>query len=534
MDDKSNSTNPEEDTKKPQERSINEQRVRELTFVYYSMPNIRKAIFDFSQNRECIPRYYESFGKRPDVFQFEGDILEHVKKGATSFHCSEEIWEEPLELSTELSKKELDDIRIGWDLLLDIDSKYLEYSKIYTELLIEVLNFHGIKNFSVKFSGNKGFHVIVPWRAFPQLIYNEKTKNMFPEWPRIICEYLSEMIKPKLAERIFENESLKDIAKKTGKKEDELIINECLSCHRAATKKDQITWSCTNCKDIGEVIRMDNRRIQKCPECRKPLIEKSRKEILFCEFCNLNSEKAPERFTKRKEKTESLIDADLVLVAPRHLFRMPYSLHEKTALSSIVIDKEKIMDFQITDAKPLKFEVKNFYPVPHENEAKELLLQALDWYEQKERQDNTFREKTPQFIKGDYKKITISNPTEDIMPPQIQLLLKGINQDGRKRALFVLLSFFKSLGVPDNEIERRIFEWNEKNYLPLKKGYIMSQLNWYKKAPARLPPNFNNPIYRELGVDKPDSFSMQTKNPVNYAIKKYFALKKTFNNQVKI
>ena len=52
----------------------------------------------------------------------------------------------------------------------------------------------------------------------------------------------------------------------------------------------------------------------------------------------------------------------------------------------------------------------------------------------------------------------------------------------------------------------------------------MSQLSWYRRNPTRLPPNFSNSIYRELGVDFPDKLSMQTKNPVSYAIKKYFGM----------
>jgi len=516
------------------ERSIKEQRIRDLTFIYYSQATIKKAIYEFSKNRECIPRYYEGFGKRPDNFQYPGDILEQVKKGATSFHCSEELWQDPLEISTDLSRQELDDLRIGWDLLLDIDSPYLEYSKIYTQILVSTLRFHNVENFSIKFSGSKGFHIIIPWKAFPEQIYNQKTKNMFPEFPRIICEYLADIIKPKLADEIFKNQTLKELAQKTGKQEQDLIIDECLSCHRPATKKYQVTWTCKNCKNIGEVLKIENnKRIPLCPNenCRKPLIEKSRKEILFCEFCNLTSIKSPEMFAKSREKTEILIDADLILVAPRHLFRMPYSLHEKTALSSIVINKDKISDFQITDAKPFKSEIKNFYPKPKPGEAKELLLQALDWYEQKQKQDNIIQEKkqsTPTFSnqKKDFKKIIIENPSEEIFPPQIKLILQGVKQDGRKRALFILLSFLRYLGVPENEAEKRINQWNEKNYLPLKKGYIQSQLNWYYKNPPKLPPNFNNPIYKDLGIDKPDKLAMQLKNPIPYAIKKYFGMRR--------
>ena len=518
------------------EKSFKENRIREIVTIYYSQPEIKRFLYEFAEKREVVPRYYESFGKRPDTFQFQNDILEHVKRGATSFHCSQELWKDPLEINLELSRKEFDELREGWDLLLDIDSKYLEYSKIYAKLLIEALEFHGIKNLGVKFSGSKGFHIIIPWEAFPKEVYNQKTKDMFPEWPKMICQYLDNMIKPRLTEYIFQNQSLKELAEKTEKKESELIIDECLSCNREAIKKFQITWICQSCNDI-EVIRIGKNRIPKCPNenCRKDMTELFKEEILFCDYCNFNFKDNPEMFAKFKQKSEILIEADLVLVSPRHLFRMPYSLHEKTALVSIVIEKDKIEDFQISDAKPFKFQVRNYYNKPKENEAKNLLLQALDWYEQKKQEELIIQEKKEYLSKNlpienkkdsGFKKIQISNPSEEIFTPQIKLLLQGMNQDGRKRALMILISFFKSLGLSDLEIEKRIFEWNEKNYIPIKKGYIISQLSWYKKNPNRLPPNFNNPIYKELGVDKPDKLAMETKNPVGYSIKKYFMMRK--------
>jgi len=510
--------------------SIKEQRIREIIFVYYSRQDVKKTLFEFSKDRECIPRYFEGFGKRPDAFQYESDIFEHVKRGATSFHCSEEIWQDPLEISTELSQGELDEIRTGWDLLLDIDSPYLEYSKIYANLLIKTLNFNGIKNIGVKFSGSKGFHILIPWKAFPKEIYGQQTKNMFPEWPRIICEYLTELTQKKLSDKIFEEQSLKDLAEKTGQKEEELLITECLGCHRSAIKKELVTWICPNCKNELVMIRK-TKRIPKCPndDCRKELLEKSKKEISACEFCQLNSEKNPEMFAKTREKTEQLIEADLILVSPRHLFRMPYSLHEKTALASMVIESDKILDFQISDAKPFKIEVKSFMPESEPEEARELLLQALDWKEQKDKQESQKKEIKNQLSpipqSKDFKQIQILNPSEEIFPPCIKIILKGIKQDGRKRALFLLMNFFKSLGIPMNEIEKRINEWNKKNYNPLKQGYIQSQLIWYQKNSARLPPNCDKPNYRELNICKPDELCRQIKNPLNYAIKTYFRKK---------
>jgi len=527
-----------EDNSNHEEVSFKEKRLREILFLYYSREDIRKAMFEFSQNRECIPRYYEGFGKRPDAFQYQSDILEQVKKGATSFHCSEELWQDPLEISTELNENEFNDLRIGWDLLLDIDSPYLEYSKIYADLLIKTLEFNGIKNIGVKFSGSKGFHIIIPWKAFPKEIYGQKTKDMFPEWPRLICQYLTSIIQPKLEDAIFEENTLKELAKKTGKSEEDLMITECLSCNRAAIKKNLVTWTCPECNQLGEIVRLEKtKRIPKCPECRRDLIEESRKIIFACEFCELNSEKNPEMFTETRQKTESLIEADLVLVAPRHLFRMPYSLHEKTALSSIVIDKDKIKKFQIPDANAFKVKIKNFYPDSKPNEAKELLLQALDWSEQKKQQENTIKQKrtsieTEQNLnspqnqkptqKGEFKQVVIPNPSENIFPPCIKKLLQGVKDDGRKRALFVLINFFKSLGVSEQELEKRLEEWNQKNYKPLKYGYIKSQLNWYKKTGVRLPPNCDKTHYKDLNICNPDALCRQIKNPLNYAVKKYF------------
>ena len=520
-----------------QEKSLKEQRIREITTIYYTQPEIKKVIYEFAQFRETIPRYYEGFGKRPDSLQFQNDIIEQVKRGATSFHCSEELWSDPLEITTEMSRQQFNELRSGWDLLLDIDSPYLEYSKLYTKLLVEALDFLGVKNIGVKFSGSKGFHLIVPWKAFPQEVYNQQTKDMFPEWPRIICQYLDSIIQPKLTEQIFEQQSISELAIRTGKEESDLIINECLSCNREAIIKNQVTWICESCKDIGTVIRIGKNRTPKCPNdhCRKPMTQINSIELLFCEYCNFNSKDNPEMFTKSRQRTEKLIEADLILVAPRHLFRMPYSLHEKTSLASITLDKNKIQDFQITDAKPFRFQVKEFYPIPIKDEAKNLLLQALDWHEQKQQEEQAIQEKKetaatnlPQTTKkqtGTFKKITIEDPHPEIYPPQIKLLMDGVKQDGRKRALMILISFFKSLGVPDIEIEKRMLEWNEKNYNPIKKGYILSQLSWYKRNPNRLPPNFSNPIYKDLGVDKPDKLAMETKNPVSYAVKRYFQLK---------
>ena len=137
-----------------EKQSLREQRIRKIIQLYYSRPEIQKAIFEFSKNREIATRYFEGFGKRPDSFQYIGDIFELVKRGATSFHCSEELWNDPMKISTDMNEKQLDELRSGWSLLLDIDSKYIDYSKILAKEIIRLLKFHGVKNVGVKFSGS--------------------------------------------------------------------------------------------------------------------------------------------------------------------------------------------------------------------------------------------------------------------------------------------------------------------------------------------------------------------------------------------
>ncbi|MBR9705201.1 hypothetical protein GOV12_07345, partial [Candidatus Pacearchaeota archaeon] len=315
-------------------------------------------------------------------------------------------------------------------------------------------------------------------------------------------------------------------------------FRKCVTCKRPAKNKFLITWFCDYCKK--EIVNMEgtfnNRKKSKCPDCRKDLIEVRKTEILTCDYCKTNSNKNPELFDEKEGfATEKLIEADIILVAPRHLFRMPYSLHEKTALASIVIDKDKIKDFQITDAKSLKVEIKDYYPKPKPDEARELLLQALDWAEEKERKEKIIEERKsniiipdnqkPNYNKKDNKEFNtpkITNPNDEIFPPCIKAILKGIKGDGKKRALFILLNFLKTIGVEDKDIEKRIYEWNEKNEYPLKKGYIMSQLSWQKRNSSRMPPNCTNPMYMDLQICNADDLCKIIKNPINYAFKKFF------------
>jgi len=464
------------------EQSIREKRIRKITNLYYSKPEVQKAIFEFCKNRETIPRYFEGFGKRPDSFEYKGDIFELVKKGATSFHCSEEIWQDPIKISTDFNEDQLNELRTGWDLLLDIDSKYLDYSKIMAELIIKIFKFHGIKNIGIKFSGSKGFHIIIPWKAFPKEINNVQTKDKFPEWPRIIVRYLMDKTKVELTKKI----------NKLNYESDYGAISKYI-------KRDK------GSRNIFDTI---------------PNISLSGPASLKIRYDLEKIEKDDKSYSKK-------VIPDLVLVAPRHLFRTPYSLHEKTALSSVVLNPEKIKDFDMKDADPMKVKIKNFMPDSEEGEAKELLVQALDWYK-----DNNPDEEEKRTNK-DFKTIKISNLSEKNLPPCIKKILGGLS-DGRQRSIFILINLFRSVGMDRDELEKRLYQWNEKNTPPLKQGIIKNQLKVAYKGKPLMPPNCRE-YYQGIGVCNPDNFCRLIKNPVNYVARKSFnSSKKEFKSKKKL
>ena len=400
--------------------------IHQLALIYYSRKDVQEAIINFCKNREVVPRYVEGFGKRPDALEYANDLMQQVRKGATSFHCSEELWQNPLEISTEMRKEELDEARSGWDLLIDIDSKYLDYSKIMANLLVKALEFHGIKNLGIKFSGSKGFHIIIPWKGFPELLNEQETRKLFPEVPRAISLYLHQLIKKEL---------------------------------------------------IDEITKMSGNK----------------------------------SYIKDFESAEK-VAPDIILVSSRHLFRCPYSLHEKTHLASIVIDKRKILDFQPQDANPLKVQVLQYSPEIRKNEARELVLQALDWYK-----ENKPEKKPETDFKKIFEEIEIDK-SQVVLAPSISKILEGM-KDGKKRALFILLNYFRALNFSKQEIEKKIEEWNKKNTPQLKEGYIISQLDWAFRNKKVLPPNYDKPFYSAIGIF-PTEEEIRYKNPVSYTIKR--------------
>ena len=364
-------------------------------------------------------------------------------------------------------------------------------------------------------SGGKGFHIIVPWKAFPEEINEVKTKDMFPEWPRIICEYLKILARPILEKEILESG---DEYKKLGTEG-----VKCNSCGNLADKHRKVSYFCPSCliEESSKQLASSEKKEKKCGQCRKPMILKEERDFFFCSKCNKDSLAIPSNFSQSMD-VFGILGLDLVLVSPRHLFRTPYSLHEKTAFSSCVLEESEIAHFSPNDADPLKIKIRDFYPDSFPGEAKNLIVQALEWNGDRTRnleKTEPARERKFEEIKVDKSSITY--------PPSIKKILEGM-ADGRKRALFVLINFFRYLNFTREEVNPKIEEWNKKNDKPLKIGYVKAQLDWAYRNKKMLPPNYDKPYYRDIGII-PEEEEMRAKNPVSYVIRKQYRSKKKRN-----
>lgn len=202
--------------------------MREI-LTHYSRPDIQEEILLNAEDREVAIRYSDSFGKRPDILRYPSDILEAAKQGATSFHASEERWSNSMHLRPGMPKKSLDELRKGWDLVIDIDCDFLEYSKIAADLIIKAIKHFGVDNVSCKFSGRSGFHIGVCFESFPDVVIENDIKDMFPEGPRAVALFLKDMVKDSLAAAILEFESIEKIKKRSGKSFEDLVADNELN-----------------------------------------------------------------------------------------------------------------------------------------------------------------------------------------------------------------------------------------------------------------------------------------------------------------
>lgn len=217
-----------------------------------------------------------------------------------------------------------------------------------------------------------------------------------------------------------------------------------------------------------------------------------------------------------------IVEIDTVLVSPRHLFRMPYSLNRKTFLVSLPLRPKDLGDFKKEEARPEKIKVgEGFLDRGEAGESDLLFSEAVDW---KSRFREGKEKKKPSVIRE------TGRITEEFFPPCIKNISKGL-PDGRKRSLFILINFLRTLNWKWDQIRKYVEDWNSKNKPPLMENYINSQIRWHSsRKEAVPPPNCESPgRYIDIGICTPDATcgheKRSIKNPVNYAKKLYLRQK---------
>jgi hypothetical protein len=356
-----------------------------------------------------------------------------ARNGVTSFHFSVEHWSNAMAINAENYNK----LRTGWDMIIDIDSKLgIDEAKMTVELIANLLKKYGIKNFGLKFSGRRGFHISLPWIMFPKEIDYKPLARMYPKVPRIVARFIR---------RKISDELMKELVHTSG-----------------AKKLIEI---------LGEVPSKMN----------------------------------PYYFVEVEKDWGN-----------RHMFRAPYSLNEKTWLVSLPIKFSELKNFVPENARPENVKPVEEFFKGEENEAMDLLTDALDWYATVKKKEV---KKKPRIINWE-KKIT-----EDLFPPCIATILAGL-EDGKKRSIFTLINFLRMCNWNSQEIEEKIFEWNTKNSKPLPRNLLLSQLR-YSQQNQMNPANCDSGMfYGDIGICRPDNIckagtdNIVIKNPISYPFRK--------------
>ncbi|HSU73070.1 MAG TPA: hypothetical protein VLJ21_04450, partial [Candidatus Binatia bacterium] len=217
-----------------------------------------------------------------------------------------------------------------------------------------------------------------------------------------------------------------------------------------------------------------------------------------------------------------VLSIDTVLIAPRHLYRMPYSLNEKSGLVSVPIHPDRILAFDKASAKPELVTPNETYIRREQavkNEASKLFIKAFDFVAKSSMQKAERDEYQPR------KEFDVPTQalSENLFPPCIKLASQGM-KDGKKRALFAIVNFLTSVGWDYDKISEWLKEWNKRNPEPLSDTIIEGHVRYHKQAKKKmLPPNCRQ-FWEELGICKPDGLCNRIKNPVSYATRKAWML----------
>lgn len=157
---------------------------------YYRNHEVLEALTLQALNREFWLVKGESVARRPLKVETVEDLVVHIErlrgKGLVSVFSSVETFSDPLLLGLKSAKE----LRTGWDFVIDFDADRICDAQKAVLCVIDILESFNIKNFKVKFSGRRGFHLIIPGVAF------NLPPDSFPDVPLLISRFLMASLRP--------------------------------------------------------------------------------------------------------------------------------------------------------------------------------------------------------------------------------------------------------------------------------------------------------------------------------------------------
>jgi hypothetical protein len=88
----------------------------------------------------------------------------------------------------------------------------LEGSQIAAVIICEFLEKYGIKNYGIKFSGSRGFHICLPAEMFPRDVDYKPIEKSYPKIPRIMARFIRAKISRELMRALLRNNTAKELA----------------------------------------------------------------------------------------------------------------------------------------------------------------------------------------------------------------------------------------------------------------------------------------------------------------------------------
>jgi DNA primase catalytic subunit len=367
-------------------------------------------------------------------------------------------------------------------------------------------------------SGVLEFHSSLERWSNPMAIRTDNPEGLRTGWDLILDLDCRDFGHAKLAARILyralEDHGLKSISLKyTGGKGFHLGI-PWESLPGEVNYKPTVNLFPGIARQIGLYIKEQIR-----PELEKGLLRLNNPEQL----AGISGKPLEKIVTEEGIDPFQIVDIDPVLISPRHLFRMPYSLNRNTGLVSLPVAIRELDEFEKEHASTRGLRVRRLFLQPGKpGEASALVAQASDWWEIYKRK-----------IENETKRIMRSTERvpEDAFPPCINNISAGL-PDGRKRSIHILLNFLRSCNWSWQDTETYLYAWNQRNIPPLNENYIRGHIRYHRARKKVIPPPNckHQESYVSFGVCAPDHIcggSAKTiKNPAVYPFRKMATTKK--------